>query len=49
MRSSGFANGPVNKPYLHVIPHRALGQIGESAKVVKGESFGHAFILTPKL
>jgi hypothetical protein len=49
MRRSGFANGPVYKPHLHVIPHRALGQIGEGAEFIKTESFGHAFIVTPKL
>jgi hypothetical protein len=49
MRRSGFANGPVNKAHLHVIPHRALGQVGEGAEFIKTESFGHGSILTPKL
>ena len=49
MCSSGFANGPVNKPHLHVIPHRAFRQIGEGAEFIKTESFGHEPILTLKL
>jgi hypothetical protein len=49
MRRSGFANGPVDKPHLHVVTHRALGQIGEGAEIIKTESFGHGLILTPKL
>jgi hypothetical protein len=46
---SGFANGPVNKAHLHVVPHGALGQVGEGAEFIKTESFGHELILTPKL
>jgi hypothetical protein len=34
---------------LHVIPHGALGQIGEGAEIIKTESSGHGFILTLKL
>ncbi len=49
MRRSGFANGPVYKTHLHVIPHRALGQIGEGAEFIKAERFGHGSILTLKL
>lgn len=46
---SGFANGPVNKAHLHVVPHCALGQVGEGAEFIKTESFGHEPILTLKL
>jgi hypothetical protein len=34
---------------LHVIPHCALGQVGEGAEFIKTESFGHEPILTLKL
>jgi hypothetical protein len=34
---------------LHVVPHCALGQVGEGAEFIKTESFGHEPILTLKL